>query len=197
MNLLKEMKWKAVFYAAIYIVLGLVLLLFPETSAKTLAYAIGASAIVVGAFTVLTYLLRDVSRNYYRNDFVSGMTAVIVGILILRKAEFVISVIPFVLGVLVVFSGMKKLQHFIDVKRMKAETGAAMLILALVNIVLGFLLIANPFAAAAMLFKVLGIGMIFSGVTDLLAALYMAGRLEHYIQEQEALDVTAKEVEGR
>lgn len=194
---LKEMKWKAVFYAAIYIILGLVLLFFPDTSARTLAYAIAVSAILVGGFTVITYLRRDVARNYYRNDFVAGLTAVIVGIMILRRAEFVISIIPFLLGVLVIFSGILKLQHFVDIKRMQGDAGAAMLMLALINVLLGILLVANPFEAVTLLFRVLGIGMIFSGVTDLLSSLYLTRRLDHYIQEQEALDVTAREVEGR
>ena len=196
MNLLKEMKWKALFYAAIYILIGLILMIFPETTAKTLAYAIGVSAIVVGAFTVISYLFRDVSRNYYRNDFVSGMTAVIVGILILMRTEFVISIIPFVLGVLILFSGIVKLQNLIDVRRMHYGNGLAFFILALINIVLGIVLIVDPFGAVTVLFRLLGAGLVFSGITDAVSALYMCRKVEDYVQTQEALTVQAKEVEN-
>jgi len=195
MNLLKEMKWKALFYAAIYVIIGLILLIFPETTAKTLAYAIGVSAILVGAFTVVSYLFRDVSRNYYRNDFVSGMTAIIVGILILMGTEFVISIIPFVLGVLILFSGILKLQHLIDVRRMHYGNGLAFFILAFVNIALGILLIADPFGAVTVLFRLLGAGLVFSGITDALSALYMSRKVGDYVKTQEALTVQAQEVE--
>ncbi|MBR1691952.1 MAG: DUF308 domain-containing protein [Lachnospiraceae bacterium] len=194
MNLLKEMKWKAIFYAVLYTIIGLILVIFPETTARTLAYAIAVSAIAVGALTAISYLFREVSRNYYRNDFVSGITAVIVGILILSKTDFVISIIPFILGVLVIFSGIMKLQHFIDVRRMGSGSGAGFFILALINIALGVLLVINPFGAVTLLFRMLGIGMIFSGVTDVIATLYMSGKISALVQEQEALTTEAKEL---
>lgn len=194
MRILKELKWQSILYAALYIVLGVILLLFPETTATTLCYAVGGAAIVIGAVSVCIYLFRDVSRNTYRNDFVSGLVSILLGIFIFYKVDLIISLIPFVLGIAVIISGFLKLQDCIDVRRMGYGSGLALFILAIINVVLGIVLVLNPFSTAILLFRIIGIGLIFSGISDLVTTLYMSKKIKNYVDDRKVLNGVEDEI---
>ena len=58
MKMLKELKWEAILTGVLYILLGIVALLIPETMQKTLGYLIGIVLIVAGLISMICYLLR-------------------------------------------------------------------------------------------------------------------------------------------
>ena len=116
--MLKELKWEAILTGVLYILLGIVALVIPETMQKTLGYLIGIVLIVAGLVSIICYLLRDARENYYHNEFVFGILGIVLGAVVLYKVEIVISLIPFILGVLVLCSGCSKLQDAIDLKRL-------------------------------------------------------------------------------
>ncbi len=187
-ELLKKIKWDAILSSLLYVVLGIVTLIIPETMIKTLGYLIGILLILVGAVSMICYLLRDNSLNYYRHDFGYGLVGIAVGILFLYKVEWIISLVPVILGILVLASGCGKLQNVIDMKRAGYGNWAAMLILAVINVIFGVILIVNPFDTVILLFQLVGAGLIFSGVTDCITAVYVAGRLKKFVDRMEVVD---------
>ena len=197
MRFIKELKWQSSLYHILYILMGAVLLIFPETTARTICYATGGAAVVAGMTAVCIYLFRDVSKNTYRNDFVSGLVSVLLGVFLFYKADLVISLIPFLLGIAVIISGFIKLQNCIDVRHMGYGNGIVLFLLSLVNIVLGIILLVNPFGTAILLFRLIGVGLIFSGATDLAAVLYMSKKIDNYIEDMQVLNGQAKEEEER
>ena len=191
MKMLKELKWEAILTGVLYILLGIVALVIPETMQKTLGYLIGIVLIVAGLVSIICYLLRDARENYYHNEFV------LLGAVVLYKVEIVISLIPFILGVLVLCSGCSKLQDAIDLKRLDYGSWLGLLIVAAINIILGVVLIYNPFKAAILLFRVLGVVLILSGAGDCFSTIYFARKLRRFKQEQDALDSTFEEVDPK
>ena len=190
------MKWEAILTGVLYILLGIVALVVPETMQKTLGYVIGIVLIVAGLISIICYLLRDAKENYYHNEFVFGLVGMVLGAAVLYKVEVIISLIPFILGILVLFSGCSKLQDAIDLKRLGYSSWAGMLVMAAINIILGIVLICNPFKAAIVLFRVLGVGLIISGVSDCFSTIYFARKFHKFKQEQDAVDSTFEEVDS-
>lgn len=195
MEIFKEAKWKSVMYAILYVLMGVILILFPETTASTLCYAVGGTAIVIGVIVAGMYLFRDASQNTYRNDFVSGLIFISIGILIFYKVELFIALVPFILGIAVIVSGFIKLQDCIDVRRMGYGNGLFLLLLAIVNVILGIILIINPFATVIILFIVMGVGLIFSGVSDLVTTLYLFQKTNKYKEDESKVNNSAEVME--
>ena len=194
MKFLKELKWDALLTGVLYILLGIVVLLIPETMERLLGYMIGVVLILAGAVSMISYLLRDAHQNYYHNDFLHGLIGIALGIMILYKVNIIISLVPVILGILVLVSGLSKLQDVIDLKRMDYGNWIIMLVLAIINIVLGLVLIFNPMKTATFLFRMLGVGLLFSGVTDCFTTLYFAKKIRDYLAELNAIDSTFVEV---
>lgn len=193
-KLFKQIKWDAIITSVLYIVLGVVALVAPVTMMTTLGYMIGILLILAGAVSMIGYLLREARQNYYRNDFGYGLVGIAIGILVLYRVERIIDLVPVILGMLVVVSGCSKLQDVIDMKRMEYGNWVLMLFLAAVNVVFGVVLIANPFETMTWLFRLMGAGLILSGVTDCAIVIYTANRISRFFQDLEAVDSTCAEV---
>ncbi len=194
MKLLKQLKWDALLMGVLYILLGIVALVIPETMERLLGFLIGVVLIIAGAVSMISYLLRDAHQNYYHNDFLHGLLGIALGIVVLYKVDIIISLVPLLLGALVLVSGLSKLQDVIDLKRLEYGNWILMLVLAVINITFGLVLIFHPMAVAALLFRLLGVGLIFSGLTDCVTTIYFAGKLRSYFEELNAIDSTFVEI---
>lgn len=190
-KILKEMKWDSLLTGVLYMVLGVVALAIPGTMEKVLGYMVGVILIVGGAVSMISYLLRDAHQNYYHNDFFHGLLGIAAGILVLLKMDIIIAMIPFLLGIMVLVSGCSKLQDVIDMKRLEYGNWILMLVFAAVNVVFGILLMYNPFKSAILLFRLLGVGLIFSGITDCAITVYFAGKIRKYLEALMTVDSTS------
>ncbi len=194
MKLLKQIKWDTLLMGVLYILLGIVALVIPETMERLLGFLIGTVLIIAGAVSMISYLLRDAHQNYYHNDFLHGLLGILLGIVVLYNVNIIISLVPPLLGGLVLISGLSKLQDVIDLMRMEYGNWIFMLVLAIINVTLGLVLIFNPMAMAELLFRLLGIGLIFSGITDCVTTVYFARKIRNYLAEVNAVDSTFVEI---
>ena len=136
-------------------------------------------------FFLIGYFLRK-ELAAGNNDLIKGLVIVCIGIFICVKSELVVSVLPVVLGIGVVLSGILKLQHAFDLKRMGFDTWVRIGLTAAVNIFIGLIVILNPFSTVAWLMRLVGIGFLFSGVTDLITTIYVSKKASEYYVDGKA-----------
>ena len=191
----KKLKPTAAFYGLICVIIGIIDLVNPEKMLNIIAYALGISAIVCGLIFVIVYMARDVKYNLNNNDFISGLVAVVVGIVILLKWQQFMELLPVVLGVLIIVSGCIKLQDAIDLKKLKHPAFVMMLVMALVFIVFGSVLVANPFKSEIILMRLIGVSLIIAGMTDLFTSVFFDGIRRSY--QPEVIETTFKEAEDK
>lgn len=183
--MLKNWKLQEVGGAVTLLICGLVLLLIPELTLVTIANVIGIFVIVIGAFFLVSYFMRK-ELAAGNNDLIKGLVIVFVGVFICVKSELVVSILPVVLGIGVVLSGILKLQHAFDLKRMGFDTWVRIAITAVINVFIGLIVILNPFSTAAWLMRLVGIAFIFSGVTDLVTTIYVSRKASEYYVDGKA-----------
>lgn len=191
---MKELKLDMFMAAMFYMILGIILLLFPATTARTVCFLIAGIAIAVGAVSLMVYVMRNIAKNYYRNDFVMGLILIVLGIFVIYRVDMVIALVPFIIGLCIIVSGLFKLQSALDVQRMG---GNAVVILgvAIVNIVVGILMVINPFESALLLYRLLGAGLLFSGLTDMISTIYLSSKMDSYKRKQSEADEAIKVTE--
>ncbi len=181
----KKWKWQEISSALLMVIAGFVLLFMPELTLRTIANVVGIIIIAIGAIFLISYFLRRnlPAGNY---DLVRGLVIAGAGVFICVKSELVVSVLPVLLGIGVVVSGILKLQHALDLKKMGYATWVRIGITAAVGIFIGLLVIMNPFSTVAWLMRFIGIGFIFSGVTDLMTTMYVSKKASEYYVDGEA-----------
>lgn len=177
MSLLKQLKWNLILLAVIFIALGIVLILWPGATMKTICYLLAAMLLAIGVVSLINYLRKDISGIIYRYDLVVGLCAILGGILVIVKVDKLTDLIPAVLGFLVTMSGIMKMQNSVDMLRLGNGTWHVAFAMAIVNIVAGIVLLMNPFEAAQILIMCLGIALVYSGITDLYVTISISRRL--------------------
>ena len=173
MKFIKEKKG-VIISSIIMIIAGITLLFYPEMTTNTLAYCIAAVFVVMGIVNIVGYLKNSKDEiNSYPYGIVVGGILIIFAILIGRV---LLSLIPIILGFIVLYSGLMKLQQGIELVRGQYDGWAPIMIMSGINIVLGCLAIFNPFDTVNFLLRIVGVGLLVGGCTDLVSSGYVMNK---------------------
>lgn len=188
MDKIKAFKVENILTALLYVALGVVLIMFPESIAKTLIYTIATIVIAVGVIKIISYFLKREQVGYSNAGIVSGLIFIVIGLFILTSTKIIISVIPFVMGVCILISAYSKLQYVLQLSKYTNEKNRGMLLAAIITFILGIVLIFNPFRAAKWMIRLVGICIAFTGASDLITGIYFYRKMRDYIKDMEALE---------
>ena len=190
---LKNFKWETILAALMYVIVGALLVIFPTAIAKSLCYTIAIIVIAIGVIKLISFLIKKEQDGFVRTGLVSGIIFILIGVFIAVKSSVIISIIPFVLGILIAVSGFTKLQNVIQLKKL-GENSKGMLVMALINIVIGLCLAFNPFRAAKWMIVLIGICVLLTGLSDLFSAVYVYRKIKAHKDEMDVLDQEYKEI---
>lgn len=156
-----------------YVIAGVVLLFWPEMSIELFCKVLGIGMLIAGLTHIIIYFTKDHMMNIMQMDLVIGVLCVSFGAFLLLHPDFVQTALPFVVGVLFMMGGIIKLQNAIDMKRLHFRFWKAVLFFAIVMLILGAVLIYNPFSGEILTLYI-GISLILEGVLNVICMLCIA-----------------------
>lgn len=182
--MLKNVKWSSVLSSIAFIVIGLLVIIYPNLSATVVAYIIGIGFAIFGVINIFAYFMLDIQDTLNRNDFVVGLMALIFGIMVIFKQDLIASLIPLILGLIIMTSGFAKLQRAVISKRIGYSDSMIYIILALISIAFGIVIIffLNGDDMASILFIVIGVGLVYCGISDLFANFFLAAKFNKFVK---------------
>ena len=137
--------------AAGYILLGLFLVLKPDTSVRAICYGCGVIAAAYGLLHVLQC----------RKGKAKGVFCLI-------TPQTVVSFLPFLLGVVLMLDGISKIQRALDLRVLDAIGWGKLLTIGILLMIVGVALLFNPFGAVKMTMVFFGACLLIDGALDLL-----------------------------
>lgn len=165
---MKKSKLGSIVSTLVLIVLGVILLVHPGDTLNLAVRLVGVALILVGAVGVVTQLVKKEDKSVF--SIIVGLIEIVVGIIVLAAPTFVVSLFPIIVGIVVALYGISDLVAAVQLKKAGANNGWA-LILAAITVLLGIILIFNPFKTLTTLIRVIGIVLIYKGVTGLIIRL--------------------------
>lgn len=172
-TLFQRFRNQTLFRAAATIVAGLVMVIFPSMTQSTIAYVLSVVLVLFGLFRLLRYFHKtdrdgDGDLEYGSPvDFVVGVVFIVLAGLV---AKMFISIIPLVFGIFILICGVLKLEQGIALLRVKSNKAKPVMIIAAVTVAIGLFAAFNPFSVGRVLIVIIGAGLLFSGITDLVTA---------------------------
>ena len=160
-----------------YIVIGMMLLIMPQTSLLWICYPFGAVVLLTGIVCLIQYA--RIRGTGFTAPFmlVGGVITAGLGIFTLAKPQVVASFLPIVFGIFIVVDGLSRIGSAIDLAKRKGQKWWVLLLLSIVSVALGILLVLHPFGAAVSVVMVCGILLIVEGAMNLGCILYAAMEL--------------------
>ena len=186
----------------ICLILGLVLLIWPDLSTRLICFVLGAILAAVGIVRIALYFIRDSYLGLLRQDLTVGLLCLGGGGFLLFWPQMVASFLPVLFGLLLLVAGADRLQAGMDLRRMGSNYWLGTIIAALVTLILGAVVLANPFDTALLLIRFIGVSLVVVGCAGLGTSMLVSRMVRDFYADRfgdpgpievEAVDVTDKE----
>lgn len=167
-DFLKSIKTNILGSAVLCIILGVVLVIYPNTSLAIVCRAVGVIVLITGLGFLVSHVRGGIVSWFYKLDLILGAIFVILGGYILLNPLGLLSIIPIVFGVLLIYHGISDLGQALELRKYEANRWWISIIIAIITIALGILVMRNPFDTIEMLMKIIGVCLVYDGLSDLL-----------------------------
>lgn len=150
------------------ILLGLVLVLWPEATIIYLVMTIGIFFILPGVFTIVSYFMRDKSEFAPAVRFpVEGAGSILLGAWLVITPAFFVNILMYILGALLVIAGLQQIIMLVRARQW-STVPFGFYLMPLLIFITGITILTYPFGAAANVFVIFGVACIAYGVIELL-----------------------------
>lgn len=150
---------------------GVVILLNPAGVALFLTALFGGVLAIAGAVTLVGYArARDVSTQ---SDLFVGLVELVFGAILWFLPGMFVNWLVVIVGVFILFSGLGDFAEARSLAALGAPAAGMGTVLAVLTVIFGVLVVASPFALVDLMFSIAGFGLVFNGVTELVAAFRM------------------------
>ena len=186
----KKMKISNIISALLCMVIGIVMIIYPGKSLDIICQVFGVVLIIGGAAS-LVFFLQDIHAIPNVMMLIGGVIFIVIGIWIFTKPEGIKKLIPFIAGIVIVISGIFNCAQTVELGKAKYSGWWVALILSVLTIILGIILIINPFGTAHAIARIIGAFLIYDAVSNLWIIVCISRAFKKIKQEAEALNTTA------
>ncbi len=143
----KKLKWNLIVMSVLYLALGIFLLMVPGTALNVVCYALGGVVLLGAVIQLVRYFL--VERGIFQSQLtlISGLVCLALGGFLILRSDIVVRILPIVFGLFVIFDSLGRVQSALELRRCGYGSWKGFLLLALLSVVLGVVMIVDPFGA--------------------------------------------------
>lgn len=176
---LKAAKTGYIIVSAIMILLGILMIIMPETSVSVIGTVCSIFMIIVGVIKLIGYFSKDLFRLAFQYDLIFGILLIILGAVMLLHPENLIKVICVVIGISILADGLIKIKTAIDSKTFGLKYWWLILAAAIISCVIGAFLLFRPFESAVTVAIIIGISLVADGAMNLCTAITAIKIIDH------------------
>ncbi len=157
-----------VIIGGVFAIVGLFVLLFPDTSLMTVCYVLGTASLIGGIIRTVRYVKDKKESTPNIIDIISGIVLLAVAFMLLLHPKFLMSVLPFIIGISVVVYGVSTF--------FSGKGGLFSKIFAGIIAIYGVSLVLNPFKGATSITSMVGFGLLVFGIIKIVSEIVLKKR---------------------
>ena len=150
-----------------YLILGVVLLLLPNTSKRVLCTLVGVGVTAYGLFSILGFLL-DRETDGLSVKLVIGVAALAFGLFSLLNSSFLMDFLIISLGLVIAVSSVSSIKRALNLKNFGYSYWWVSLAVAVVTLVVALTFVFCPGVYGDLLMRIIGSILIVESIGDLL-----------------------------
>ena len=185
-SILDNLKHNWILASIVTIVVGLLLVIFPVQVMSVATYVLGTLSLIAGLAGTVQYFKQKHSSPYlFQSDLVVGLLTLGFGIFMITSPESMMYLLPYIFGFLLAGCAVGNILRAIDAKKSGFEQWIVLLVMAIIALITAVLIIFNPFTVLDTLVIIIGAGLIFEGVTDIVITLWVSKRIEDWKKSEQ------------
>ena len=157
------------------LLVGILLLINPVGFTSGIIVVFGVALMIMGIGSIIKYFRTEPEEAAVKQSLVKGLVELLAGAFCAFNAPWFLATFPvltLVYGVVILITGLTKLQWMVDIIRLKRRRWFLAGISAAVSIICGIVVISSPFSTTAVLWMFIGISLIIEAVFDIIAAIF-------------------------
>lgn len=176
------------FSTVLTLILGIVLAYSPEGSIKVITGIIAALFLLIGILQLVDYVKQSKVEKMMSLSLILGILLSVVGIFLFINLESLANFITTLIGIAILIKSLFKLQFAFNIRDI-SDKWFYNLIVGIVGIVLGIVLLVNPFDSAKMFLRIVGIIFIIGSIVELVEICMVIKTID----EHEAIELPFEE----
>lgn len=163
----KSTSWLAILESLVIGALGALLLIDPDGMVKTIFYVVGIFLIIKGVYKIINFFAVHGKYDFYNNDLLYGIIALVFGIIAVVLWESLGRVIGVVVGAWLIYGALVRINVAIKMHAAGLKEWFYVLMLSLVMMALGVYMVISVGAIMAVVGWMMIIGAIVGIVDDI------------------------------
>lgn len=157
------------------LIIGILLLVNPIRFTSGIIVTFGVVMMLWGIGSIIRYFCTKPEEAAVGQLLVKGLMTLLAGAFCTFHSHWFIATFPvltLVYGVVILLTGLKKIQWMVDFIRLKRSRWFLAGLSAVISIICGLVIITSPFSTTAVLWIFTGISLIVEAVFDMISAIF-------------------------
>lgn len=150
--------------SAVFIIVGLFLILNPQISQQAVGVIIGVIFILYGAIKLIGFIVNAGLKSETTFDFVNALLNIGLGMFVIYNHGKVLTVAAVIIGIITGFESIMRIATAFELKNSNYEKWKNELVFGMVSVLIALFIIFNPFKAVMAVYIMLGIAMTAYGL---------------------------------
>lgn len=165
-----------------FIILGSVLIMWPETSLQLIVYIVGALVLIMGIMRMIGYIKAD---SEYRNflQVIESIVFVAMGLMMIFYKAEVINLITYIFGFYIVIDGLINIMEAFQLKSIDFSQWKVVVWIGIITAVIGGVFLLKPLSSRDAIAIFMGALLIYDGLVNLYVA-YCAHKVTKYFDSE-------------
>lgn len=163
----------------IFFCFGLILFLKPELTINSISYLLGSVLIIIGFINFIRYVLdNDKIVRKFDVDLIYGIIGMVAGVVLILNPTAIATVVPFILGMIIVISSAIKLQYSLVLKQYESSNWKPVFVISIISLIWGIILVFNPFKGAVVITKIIGVFVMVYAILEFSEVIFFQKNLK-------------------
>lgn len=149
------------------IIIGVLLVLKPASTLTLISYVLGGICLFIGTTNIIKYCTNK-EKDLMDFSLVIAIISIISGFVFIFVPEFIASIVPIILGIVIISKSIVRLQFSLNLRRYQNTTWLRSFVISLIGLIFGIILFFNPFKGAVIMTQIIGGVMIIYAISDII-----------------------------
>lgn len=175
---LKKYGMHSILISIALIIFALLLIFKPIVTLSVLMIGFGCIIAINGLVHTISYFQSPVEFRPFSFELVYGILGIIAGFVIVLNPEFVIGILPFIIGLWILVESIIHFQLSINMRNIPNSNWVLMLILSILTTAFGIYIMFHPAVSATILTALCGAFLLISEIISVFESIYLMIRLK-------------------
>lgn len=173
----KKYEKNSIWISVLMLILAIFLIFRPIASSLATVYMFGMFVLIDGIIHIVSYFKTEKNDRLMNFEFAEGILSILSGLLIFYSAEYLVAVLPILLGVWIIVKSIIKMQISMNVRTDIQSNWVLILLFSIISLLLGIFILFNPMYGYITI-SIMGIFIAIYEILNIIESVYILNKLK-------------------